>query len=555
MLHRQVLRFANPYRAKLLLIGLFMIGSSVATLAIPWLAGQLLGGFVSNDESSLHSPLGLIIAVLVLLSTLNFAVAWISGTTGARILADVRMALYEHLQALPLSFHEGHRQGDLLALMTYEVARLSQFLTGTLVSVLPLLVTVTGAVILMFRIDPALALLVPLLVPAFYFILKVVGRRLRGLARDLQQAEAHVVSVAEEDLEMLPAIKAFTREVVEAASYSAAISRAMELNQQQSKIFAALQPVIGLLAATGAVLLLYYGGRNVHTGALATSELFSFLLYAALLTRPVAQLADVYGQVQSVRGTLEHLDSVLRVPVEPGHAVGLALERPSAGKIIFEGVGFAYPGRDPTLSDANLKINAGETIALTGPNGAGKTTLIKLLLRYYEVNAGRVCLDGRNIAELNVRDLRRQIGYVPQRALLFNGTIRENISFGLQECTEGQVIHAARLAQAYEFILALPDGFETMIGDHGVRLSGGQRQRIALARAFVKNPPILVLDEATSMYDLEGETALVAQCAAAFRGRTVILITHRPASLSLADRVFVVEGGQVREISSASSDL
>ena len=543
---RLLLSLASPYSKSLLLLGILTVGSSLVLLVIPWLAGRMIGGIILQSVST-GQLAALLLVALVAFALLSFAISIASSITAARLLADLRVRVYEHLQRLPLSFHENHRQGDTLALATYEVARLSEFLTGTLVAIPSRLLTVAGAVVLMFQIDSRLALFVPLLVPAFYLILKLVGRRLRGLAESLQQAEADLVALVEENLEMLPAIKSFVREDVEAARHRTRVERAMTLRLQESRIYAALEPLIGLVAAGAAVLLLIGAGRSVQSGSMTTAELFSFLFYAALLTRPVGALAHIYGQVQTARGTLARLQSVLQLDSEPGYSATDPLVR-AEGDIAFSGVQFAYPGRDITLNDVTFRIHAGETVALTGSNGAGKTTLVNLLLGFHRPDRGVIEVDGEDISKIRIRDLRRQIGLVPQRALLFNGTIRANIAFGLEGATEQQVEAAARLSQAYDFIEQLPQRFQTQIGDHGVRLSGGQRQRVALARALVKDPPILILDEATSMYDLEGERGFIQACASALRGRTVILITHRPASLAIADRIFEVENGTVTEV-------
>ena len=267
------------------------------------------------------------------------------------------------------------------------------------------------------------------------------------------------------------------------------------------------------------------------------AELFAFLLYAALLTRPVGSLANMYGAYQMARGTLARLEDVLALEPEPGYAATARIER-AKGDIRFDTINFAYPGRPPVLSDFSLAIRPGEIVALTGENGVGKSTLVRLLLRFYIPQSGTIQLDGQDISQLQLQDLRRQFGYVPQRALLFNGTIADNIAFGQSASDQQEAIaRAARLAQADEFIAQLPDGLQTEIGDHGIRLSGGQRQRIALARALFRDPPIYILDEATSMYDLESEAAFVEDCVQTLKDRTVIIITHRPASLALADRV------------------
>ena len=539
---RALLSFAAPYRLRLAALACLMLGGSVVTLTIPWLAGHMAGGLLNYAASDLNRTLVSLLAALALIALFNFAVAWITSVTSAQLLADLRLKIYKHLQGLPIGFHQMHRQGDTLALMTYEIARLSNFLTGTLINLPTLFVTVIGSALIMFRIDRHLALLVPLLIPLFYLILKVVGRSLRGLAQALQEAEADVVSIAEENLEMLPAIKVFSREEIEAQRYGDRVNLAMRITKRQGLINAILQPFIGFIASSCAVMLLFYAGKDLQNGHLTPTQLFSFIFYAALLTRPVGDLANVYGQIQAARGTLTRLQVVLKQPLESGYAATGQMDR-SLGEIEFKGVSFAYPGRAETIQDISLHVKPGEIVALTGENGAGKSTLVSLLLRLFDPDKGQITLDGRNIADINVQELRHQFGFVPQRALLFSGTIRDNIGYGLVNASDVQIEHAAKLAQAYDFIIQLPHGFETQIGDHGVRLSGGQRQRIALARAFVMDPPILILDEATSMYDEEGETAFVDACKDALKDRTVILITHRPASLALASRILYVDSG------------
>lgn len=539
---RRIIRLARPWRKQLILVAALMLLESLMALAVPLVAGLMAGGIIAGD-AALPVLAALLLGLLAGVAGLRVLSGIVSGTTALQVLADLRCQIHDHLQGLPLPFHEDHKQGDLLALTTYEIRRLSDFLTGTLVSLLPLSLTAVGAVILMFRIDPVLALIVPVLIPAFYLTLKIIGRRLRRLAAAWQEAEAETVAIAEEHLEMTPAIKSFTREAVASDRYAAAVVRSRDIGLREMRIHAILSPVTQFIAAAAAVLMLLLAGRGVQAGTMSPAELVSFLLYAGLLTRPVAALANVYGQIQVVRGTLLRLENVLdRIP--ESLAGGQPLDRAN-GALGFEAVRFTYPGRAGTLDRIDLNIPAGRTIALTGHNGSGKSTLIALMLRHCSPDAGHIYLDGIDITTLRLRDLRRQIGVVPQRPLLFNGTIGENIGFGRDSATEDQIIAAARMAQAHGFISDLPQGYATMIGDHGVRLSGGQGQRIALARALIKDPPILVLDEATSMFDLKGEADFVAAARAALRDRTVILITHRPATLALADQVVCLRDGRI----------
>ena len=398
----------------------------------------------------------------------------------------------------------------------------------------------------MFRLQPWLALLAMVAIPLFYLLLKIVGRRMRPLAAELQDEHATAIAIAEENLGLLPAIKTFTRERHESARFRRQIDRILHLTRRQLKIHAALGPAVQFVAAAGIVLLLWLAGAELTGGRMTPAELVSFLLYAQLLTRPVAGLADVYGQTQTARGALSRLLLALDEPPEPAAQVGATLP-PVKGDIAFERVSFAYPGRPPALDDVSLRVAAGETVAIVGPNGAGKSTLAHLLMRLHERTAGTIAIDGIDIATVSLDSLRRQIGVVPQHVLLFNASVRDNIAYGRPEPTPAAIEAAARLARAHDFIVELPQGYDTLIGDRGVRLSGGQQQRLALARALLKDPPILILDEATAMFDPQGEVEFLEGARDALKGRTVLLITHRPASLAVADRIVRMEGGRMVE--------
>ncbi len=531
-----LMRWAKEFKGWLALISALSLLSSLAALALPWLAGQFLGGVIGEEAVDLNQTVMLLAIALVAMTAITILVAILSEIASGRILAALRKETYGRLQSMPISYHDRSRSGDLLALMVYEVDTLSAFLTSTLAMVPSMLITAGGAVILLFLIDPTMALVVPVLVPLFYIVMKLVGRRLRVLSRRYRKAYVEVISTAESDLHMLPAIKVFAAEQHHQSKYDDAVEETRQLSVSQARMVSFIGPIVALIAASAAIAILMIGSEQLESGTREPSELFAFLLYAALLTRPVGNLANIYGQFQVAKGALARLEGVFAKEIEPGYAATKLLERATGG-IAFENVSFAYPGRDPVLRDLNLTIEPGEIVALTGENGIGKSTLIRLLLRFYDPDDGRIALDGTDISELQVQDLRQQFGYVPQRALLFDGTIAENIAFGADETDMAAIERAARLSQAWDFIERLPRGLETEIGDNGIRLSGGQGQRIALARALYRDPPIYIFDEATSMYDIEGEAAFIEACIRSLKDRTVILITHRPASLALADRV------------------
>jgi len=538
-----LLSYAQPYRARLALCVLLMVGQSAALLAMPWLIGYLSEAFIFDVDLEI----GWIAAALIFLFALQavFQVARSFMLTGVaqNIIADLRKSVYAHVQDLPMGFHLQRQRGDLISVVTYETERLSNFLTGPALSVAPQLITLVGAMVLMVSLDAALAIPIALAIPLGVLFAKLFGRSFRDVAREWREAYVQLVSTVESNLAILPAIKSFVREPESVAIYDGHVDRLRSLSILMARRQALLSPIVLFVAATAVVLLLWASKSRVDAGAINTREFISFLLYAALLTRPVSGLANLWGQYQTAVGSLERLDGILRLERERFEDGALLPQ--VAGDIVFQDVSFAHVAREPVLRHFNLHIPAGQTVALTGENGAGKTTVVELLMRFHAPDAGRILLDGQDIAELQLRTLRSAIGLVPQRAHLFDGTVRDNILFGKPGASEAELIHAAEQAQAAGFIGALPDGYDTFIGDKGVKLSGGERQRIGLARALIKDPPILVLDEPTAMFDPDGEAAFVSSVHETLASRTVILITHRPASLALVDRVIVLGKGGV----------
>lgn len=540
-----LLSFCRPHRTALLLSGALMLGESLAALAIPWLGGRLADGLLDAGDIATEAIVATVLALLVLQAALRIAQGTILAHTSQALLSRMRTTTYTHLMSLPLSVTDRYRRGDLLTLISYETTNLSNFVTGTLVGLLPRLLTLVGALVLMLRIDAVLALPVAVCVPAFFLAMKLASRRMRPLSHQMHEAFARSVAHAEEGLALLPALKSFTRETEHAARHAERVQHTGALFTRMARYQAVLAPLTQLVAASALVLVLVLAGEAVTTGDMSPGELVAFLLYAGLLTRPIGALADTWGRVQQLRGTLARLSALMAEPPED-HEGGVS-PADLRGEIVFEDLHFAHPGRPTCLHGVTLRIAAGETLALTGPNGAGKTTLVDLLLRFYTPDAGRILLDGADISTLNLRWLRSRIGVVPQKPLLLDASLRDNILMGKPDADDAALHEAVSLAQCRDVIETLPDGLDTMIGEKGHRLSGGQQQRVALARALIKEPDILIFDEPTAMFDPAGERALVAGLTEALTSCTVILITHRPESLALADRIVTLDAGRITE--------
>lgn len=540
MEYKSLLRYLTPPCTSLLVIMLLLLINSGFALLNPWIAGQFTSEIVAPDASVFSSVRVLILlwlGVFLLRAIIGFSSQFLIGKTATQMSSRLRTRLYTHLQALPIPFYRQRKAGETLTLLSNDAEEISSFVTDVLVQMLPVMLTFCGAVIFMFLIDTDIASIAVILLPAYYIALRFIGRNMRGITRQWIDSYSSLFTLIEENLRSLSAVKAFTRERIELQRFEERNSLLVTKSNQRLYLDSLLTHVMSFLAGIGFLILLWIAYGKVVTGQLTADQLVSLLLYALLMMQPLSTLASVYGRVQVVRGSAERILQVF-AEIPESFDAGIVLTEPVQGAIEFNSVSFGYPGRMALFKNLDLQIRAGETIAITGENGVGKTTLVYLLLRILEPDAGRILIDGEDIKTIQLTSLREKVGLVDQHTLLLNASVEENIAYGKPEATRTEIEKAAILAHAHEFISGFPEGYDTLIGDQGLRLSGGQRQRISLARTLLRNPLILILDEATSMFDPKGEEGFIAQSVDFLAGRTVILITHRPSSLQLADVVY-----------------
>ena len=530
------LALVRPWRWLLAGLAVVLLIETAAALTLPLLGGRFAGALIDDGEVSRLPWIGAaIVAVLLLQLGMRIVGQLGMARIGDEILLDLRQRTFDHLQRLPIRHHDHAKRGDTLSLLTTDAQTISSFLSSALPGLLPMLLTVIGALGALAWMRPGLAALIALVIVPGVVGLRLWMRAINRRARDWFDTQSQTVSVAEQGIELLPVIKAEAREQDQLDLYRQSAVEALGKARALRRMLTPLQPIIQLSALTGIIALLLLAAGPWSAQPAAAEELVTLLLYGVLVARPLSNLASLAGRASSTRGALSRILETLSLETEPSNGTKHPPKRLEHG-IRFENVTFGYDPDRPVLRDFDLTIGAGERIALTGPNGAGKTTLIWLLMRFYRPDAGRITLDGVDLAEFDLQALRRAVALVPQKVWLFHGTIADNIRLGAPEADMNRVRQAALLAGAADFIEKMDAGYGSELGPRGARISGGQQQRLALARALLRPTPILVLDEPTAMFDEEGERGLVERIQPAIQDRTVIMITHRPALLELADR-------------------
>ncbi|WP_312516353.1 ABC transporter transmembrane domain-containing protein [Massilia sp.] len=552
--------FLRPYRRQFVLAGIALLFAAGATLAIPAAfkkmidlgfgaaaVGQAASG-IEHVDATFAALFGVAAVLAVATAARFYMVSWL----GERVTADIRSAVYRHVVHQSPAFFETTRTGEVLSRLTTDTT-LIQAVVGTSISLaLRNTLLFAGGLVMLFITSPRLTSIILGLLVLVVLPIVLFGRRVRKLSRDSQDRIADASAVAGEILNAMPTVQAFTREGHEAGRFGASVDSAFDTAIRRIRARATLTMLAIVLVFGAIVFVLWLGAHAVLAGTMTGGDLGQFILYAGIVAGSVGALSEVMGDAQRAAGATERLLELLAARSDiqdPAHPKALPARTANGARLTLADVTFAYPSRldSASLSHVSLDIRPGETVAVVGPSGAGKTTLFQLLLRFYDPQSGSILLDGVDLRDLGLHTLRGAVGIVPQDTVIFSSSALENIRYGRPDASDEEVIAAARLAAAHDFIERLPEGYASFLGERGVRLSGGQRQRIAIARALLKNPPLLLLDEATSALDAESERLVQRALEAAMVGRTTVIIAHRLSTVQRADRIVVLDEGRIVE--------
>lgn len=550
---RKLLPHLKPYRWHMLVVVISTFGVTGMNLVNPWLIRNLIQIINLEDGSDTAAnrvvmlTLGLIVAYL-LRGMFLYLKSYIAHVMAWRFVGDLRVILYNHLQQLSPRFYADRQTGELLTRVIKDTQDVEPFIAHYIPDMTVNILMLIGVAGILFSLNPTLAALTLIPMPFLAWIVSRVGGKMHGAFKLAAWRLRNLSAVLQDNLTGIKEIQIFTQELREGKRIEELSDKNTEDRLYALKLQAILHPSVDLLGGLGMVIIVWFGGQAVLNGLMAVEDLVAFILYLTLFYQPITQLAAMNEQLQTAMAGAHAVTEVLDMQPDVADPANGATPERMHGQIAFENVQFEYMPGAPTLRDISLTVQPGQMLALVGPTGAGKSTISSLIPRFYDVSRGCVRIDGIDVREIKLGSLRQNISMVLQDVFLFNGTVRENIRYGRPDATDDEIIAASKAAHAHDFIVSLPDGYDTEIGERGVKLSGGQKQRLAIARAVLKDAPILILDEATSSVDTQTETEIQEALQKLMQGRTSIVIAHRLSTIRRADLIVVLDNGRIQEV-------
>lgn len=547
-LYFRALKYIKPYWKRGLAAGICTIIAAGGTAYLPFVIKDMVDQVLSEKNTTMLNWIVLsIIVVFVIRGIAYYGQSYLMNYVGQRVIIDIRKAVFEKLQRLSMSFYDKHKTGTIMSYVTNDVSALQSAMVDNVVEMITETVILVASIVMMIYLDWKLFLVTFATFPVVLFFIDSFGKRIRKSGSRIQEAAADITSVLQEVAFSPRVIKSFVREGYEVDRFDKENMNNFRANMKYAQLSSTLTPTIEFVAAVGVSIILWYGGNSVINGSITAGSLVAFLTYAVNISNPIKRLSRVIGNIQKALAAAQRVFDVLDLPEDIKNAPDAKALPKVKGDVRFNDVSFAYNENEEVLSHVSFEVKPGEMVAFVGPSGAGKSTVASLLPRFYDAINGSITIDGQDIRKVTLDSLREQVGIVPQETVLFNGSVYDNILYGRLDATREEVEAAAKAANAHDFIMQLPDGYETMLGDRGMNISGGQRQRISIARAILKNPQILILDEATSALDTESERVVQEALDRLMVGRTSFVIAHRLSTIKNADKIMVLEKGQLIE--------
>lgn len=547
-LYLRILSYIKPYMHRLLFAMVCTIMAAAGNLYIPWIIKDMIDEVLADKNGTMLNWIAAsIIAIFIVRGLFWYGQNYLMSYVGQSVIIDIRADVFKKLQRLSVSFYDKNKTGTIMSYVTNDVNALQSAMVENTIEMITEGFILIGSVVAMIYLDWRLTLFTVCTFPVVLWFMEFFGKKIRKTGGRIQECTADITSVLQESVASARVIKSFVREDYEVDRFDVENKANFRANMKNAQLMATLTPVVELVAAIGVTMIIWYGGNNVINGTITAGSLVAFLTYAVNISNPIKRLTRVIGNIQKALAAAQRVFMIIDMPEEIAESRDAKQLPEVSGKVEFQNVSFAYNDKGNVITDLSFSVKPGEVIAIVGPSGAGKSTIANLLPRFYDVNKGDIKIDGHSVREVTLDSLREQVGIVPQETMLFNGSVYNNILYGRLDATKEEIEAAAKAANAHDFIMQLTDGYETKLGDRGVNLSGGQRQRIAIARAILKNPRILILDEATSALDTESERVVQEALDRLMVGRTSFVIAHRLSTVKNADKILVLEKGNLVE--------